>query len=129
MKTTTTIAGAAIANVLAEALAYEAEQFDGGLSVSGADLVNWFAGWRTRLREALASPDAEPANLFAALKLVMPLACSHVEDWRSGIEDGTYDTEAECVAAEANLALAESIMDRPRRHRWRDRHRLRRRKQ
>lgn len=43
--------------LLREALAAWAEQFDGpedqDLSVSGADLVDWFSQWRLRVREQL----------------------------------------------------------------------------
>ena len=48
--------------VLQEALDTWAEQFDGpedeDLSISGADLVEWFAQWRLRLREQLANQPA-----------------------------------------------------------------------
>ena len=44
-------------SLLAEALGAWAEQFDGpddqDLSVSGADLVDWFADWRVRVRAEL----------------------------------------------------------------------------
>lgn len=39
-----------------ELIAYEAEKFDGTaqeLNVSGADLVDWFSGWRERAKELL----------------------------------------------------------------------------
>ena len=48
--------------LLREALAAWAEQFDGpedqDLSVSGADLVDWFAQWRLRVREQLSNQPA-----------------------------------------------------------------------
>jgi hypothetical protein len=49
--------------LLAEALGAWSEQFDGpedhDLSISGADLVEWFAEWRLRVRDQLS---AEPAT-------------------------------------------------------------------
>lgn len=46
-----------LASVVKNALAYEASQFDGpsdqDLSVSGADLVDWFTAWRQEARAAL----------------------------------------------------------------------------
>lgn len=48
------------AHLIAEALAYEAAKFDrpdgedSELNVSGADLVDWFADWRLRMKAALA---------------------------------------------------------------------------
>lgn len=45
---------------LREGVAYQAEQFDGpadeDLSVSGADLVDWFSSWRLEARATLESP-------------------------------------------------------------------------
>ena len=50
-------ASKAMANLLEEATQAWAEQFDGpedkDLSVSGADLTEWFAQWRLRARETL----------------------------------------------------------------------------
>ena len=47
-----------IESVVLNALAYEAGQFDGladqDLSVSGADLVDWFSQWRLEARTALS---------------------------------------------------------------------------
>ena len=47
----------ALQSLLTEALGAWSEQFDGhadqDLSVSGADLVDWFADWRLRLRSEL----------------------------------------------------------------------------
>lgn len=40
--------------LLIEALAFRAAEFDGDEPVSGADLTEWFAGWRLRLRQAIA---------------------------------------------------------------------------
>lgn len=49
--------------LLAEALGAWSEQFDGpedhDLSISGADLVEWFAEWRLRVRDQLS---AQPAT-------------------------------------------------------------------
>ena len=49
----------AMRSLLAEALGAWSEQFDGpddrDLSVSGADLVEWFAEWRLRVRTELAA--------------------------------------------------------------------------
>ena len=42
--------------LLDEALAFEAEAFDDDEPVSGADLVEWFAGWRGRVRKLLTQP-------------------------------------------------------------------------
>jgi hypothetical protein len=46
-------------SLLAEALGAWSEQFDGpddhDLSVSGADLVDWFADWRLRVRAELSA--------------------------------------------------------------------------
>jgi len=36
-----------------EALSHEADAFDNDTEVSGADLVEWFAGWRSRVKDAL----------------------------------------------------------------------------
>lgn len=54
--------------ILADMLAYEAEQFDGDedspLDISGADLVDAFTTWRGQLRAALAAPRSpRPAAL------------------------------------------------------------------
>ncbi len=50
-------ASKAMAGLLAEATKAWAEQFDGpddqDLSISGADLLDWFAQWRLRARKAL----------------------------------------------------------------------------
>jgi len=42
--------------LLDEAVAFEAEAFDEDEPVSGADLVDWFAGWRDRVRTLLTQP-------------------------------------------------------------------------
>ncbi|MBI0536931.1 hypothetical protein D9599_15265 [Roseomonas sp. KE2513] len=42
--------------LLDEALAFEAGAFDEDEPVSGADLVEWFAGWRGRARKLLTQP-------------------------------------------------------------------------
>ncbi|MHB0668453.1 Hypothetical protein HVPorG_03891a (plasmid) [Roseomonas mucosa] len=42
--------------LLDEAVAFEAEAFDEDEPVSGADLVDWFAGWRDRVRTLLTKP-------------------------------------------------------------------------
>jgi hypothetical protein len=42
--------------LLDEALAFEAEAFDEDEPVSGADLVEWFSGWRGRVRKLLTRP-------------------------------------------------------------------------
>ena len=56
--------------LLREALGAWAEQFDGpedeDLSVSGADLVDWFADWRLRVRTALTPASACPAATATA---------------------------------------------------------------
>ena len=48
--------------LLAEALGAWSEQFDGpedhDLSISGADLVEWFAEWRLRARDQLSAQSA-----------------------------------------------------------------------
>ncbi len=52
--------------LLREALAVWSEQFDAlddsddDTSVSGGDLLDWFAGWRSRVRDRLGRPVAEP---------------------------------------------------------------------
>ncbi|MBB3175542.1 hypothetical protein FHR90_003398 [Endobacter medicaginis] len=49
-----------MAEMLMEALRYEADQFDGHwdlpLDVSGADLVDWFTDWRERVKRVLDVP-------------------------------------------------------------------------
>lgn len=49
-----------MAEMLLEALRYEADQFDGDpdlpLDVSGADLVDWFTDWRERVKRVLNVP-------------------------------------------------------------------------
>jgi hypothetical protein len=46
-----------ISELINEALAAWSDQFDGDpatdISVNGGDLVDWFADWRLRMREAL----------------------------------------------------------------------------
>lgn len=42
--------------LLDQALAYEAAAFDEDEPVSGADLVEWFANWRGRVRTLLTRP-------------------------------------------------------------------------
>lgn len=44
-----------VESVLREAVSFEAQAFDGDASVSGADLVEWFADWRCRARTAMRS--------------------------------------------------------------------------
>jgi alkanesulfonate monooxygenase SsuD/methylene tetrahydromethanopterin reductase-like flavin-dependent oxidoreductase (luciferase family) len=39
--------------LLADALDYECEAFDTDSEVNGADLVEWFAEWRLRVREVI----------------------------------------------------------------------------
>lgn len=50
--------------LLNEALGVWAEQFDGpedqDLSISGADLVDWFADWRLRVRAGLTPTSVSP---------------------------------------------------------------------
>ena len=57
----------ALRTLLEEALNAWAGQFDGpadeDLSVSGADLVEWFADWRLRLRAALTVKAAPPPRV------------------------------------------------------------------
>ena len=50
----TSITKPIVTALLIEALAFRAAEFDGDEPVSGADLTEWFAGWRLRLREAIA---------------------------------------------------------------------------
>lgn len=40
-------------DLIDEALEYEAEAFDNDEEVNGADLVDWFAGWRRRVKDEL----------------------------------------------------------------------------
>ena len=68
---------ASLQALLAEALAAWSEQFDGpgdkDLSISGADLVDWFTAWRLRLRDHLSAlldvrehkPDEQAADVSA----------------------------------------------------------------
>lgn len=57
-----------LGDLMREALEYQAECFDGpddeDLSVSGADLVDWFAAWRERLKEVIGADT--PAELLRA---------------------------------------------------------------
>ena len=57
--------------IIRDALAYEAEEFDGpadlDLSVSGADLVDWFTDWRQRARKALKT--VEPSSAVGKARL------------------------------------------------------------
>ncbi len=46
--------------LLNEALAFEAKAFDDDEPVSGADLVQWFAEWRGRVRTQLTQPLPPP---------------------------------------------------------------------
>lgn len=46
----------AMKRLLDEALAFEAEALDADEPVSGADLVEWFAGWRLDVRTLLTQP-------------------------------------------------------------------------
>lgn len=102
---------------------------DGDRNISGADLVDWFCDWRLRAKPALetagsdtaaalaralaeADPLASPA-LRQALAGVLPLAESHLDDWETGIEDGTYDTAAECTAARQAVDAATAILAKP----------------
>jgi hypothetical protein len=39
--------------LIREALDYEADAFDKGQEVSGANLVEWFSEWRTRAKEVV----------------------------------------------------------------------------
>lgn len=43
----------ALTRLLEEAIAYQAEAFETGDEVQGGDLVEWFAGWRTRVMQQL----------------------------------------------------------------------------
>lgn len=49
----------AMAAVLTEALGAFAEAFDANEHVSGTDLVEWFALWRSRVRELFDAPAPE----------------------------------------------------------------------
>jgi hypothetical protein len=48
--------------LLAEALGAWASEFDNDEEVSGADLVDWFADWRLRLREELKNEHAHASG-------------------------------------------------------------------
>ncbi len=50
----------ALERLLAEAIGAWASEFDNDEEVSGADLVDWFADWRLRLRAELGNHRAPP---------------------------------------------------------------------
>lgn len=63
--------------VIADALAFKAEAFEGDEEVNGGDLVEWFSGWRETAKAAIAgTPSTAPADpvkaeMLAALKAAM----------------------------------------------------------
>jgi hypothetical protein len=55
-----------LAALIDEALGAWADQFDGDpstdISINGGDLLDWFADWRQRMREAITNPEPDLAK-------------------------------------------------------------------
>jgi hypothetical protein len=98
-----------LAALIDEALTAWADEFEGNLHISGADLVEWFGDWRQRMQTAINAPDvrAELERPHAALKAIEPHLYAYFEDAETGIADGTYEDKAWLKGLRADVATFE----------------------
>jgi uncharacterized protein YdiU (UPF0061 family) len=98
-----------LAALIDEAVTAWADEFEGNLHISGADLVEWFGDWRQRMREAITNPPATP-DLRAAMRAVEPHLAAYLEDAETGIADGVYEDHEWLKGLQADVAQFEQAL-------------------
>lgn len=77
-------------SILREAVNFEAQAFDGDQEISGAEVVEWFSGWRRRARRAMRSIGDQTSAPMGARRVHDPLldALHALQTMLDGERDG-----------------------------------------